>query len=89
MSEKDTLDTKDAVLSKIMQLSFAALEANLYLDGHPADKEALLYFRKTSDELCRLYDAYEEEYGPLTACGDGYYDGWQWVKQPFPWEMED
>jgi spore coat protein JB len=33
--------------------------------------------------------AYEEEYGPLLNFGfDGYSkEPWQWVKDPWPWEL--
>ncbi len=87
MSEQEAI-SREALLKKLMEASFAAHEANLYLDGHPTDKDALLYFQKESDACRRLTDAYEEEYGPITAYGDGYHDDWQWVKTPFPWEME-
>ncbi len=88
MNDRNDTYTKDALEKKIRALSFAALEANLYLDGHPSDKEALAYFRKTNEELCRMTEAYEEEYAPLTAAGDGYHDGFSWATMPFPWEME-
>lgn len=86
---KNNATTRDALLRRISELSFVTLETNLYLDGHPCEKEALAFFRKKTEELCRLTEEYEEEYGPLTAAGDGYGDTWQWVKTKWPWEMED
>lgn len=82
-------DAQKKMLEEIMTLGFCVLEQNLYLDGHPDNTEALSDFRKNSDKLKRLTEAYEEEYAPLTAAGDGYENSFQWVKQPFPWEMED
>ena len=83
-----SITKEEALLRRIAELSFVTLETNLYLDGHPSDTAALAFFRKNNEELCRLTEAYEEEYGPLTASGDGYGDTWLWSTTKWPWEME-
>lgn len=78
---------REALLQDIGELSFAVLEMNLYLDGHPDNKEALKDYRKAVEELTRITEMYEEEFGPLTAMGDGYADEFLWSRQPWPWQM--
>lgn len=83
------MSEREKLMKKIAELSFAAVETNLYLDAYPDNREALAYFRKINDELERATEAYEEEYGPLTAGGDGYDEDFRWAKMPWPWQTEE
>ena len=82
-------DRREMLMKEIAKLSFAALETNLYLDGHPDNKEALKYYDNTSKELKSKTEEYEKEYGPLTAMGSKNDKEWQWSTQKWPWQMED
>ncbi len=59
--------------------AFAAWELRLYLNTHPYDKEALALFCK----LCREADG--ENYASAFLTDDGA-GGWNWVRNPWPWE---
>ena len=59
--------------------SFAAWEMRLYLNTHPNDKRAMQFFQ----QLCRQMkqSGYACAFAP---CGT---DVWQWVEDPWPWEV--
>ncbi len=64
------------------QAVFAAWELRLYLNTHPNDKEALALFRK----LCKEVE--EPNYATSFLKDDGCSNGWNWVKNPWPWEYD-
>lgn len=69
-------------------VSFVVDDTKLFLDTHPDNKEALEHFENYSNARKNAMKEYAEHFGPLTvdtASGDDY---WQWVKHPWPWEME-
>lgn len=78
------------LLDFLNEVSFAAYEALLYLDTHPEDQEAMQYFKKYNMLRNRALAAYAEKYSPLTLANidgaDG--DSWEWMTQPWPWELE-
>ncbi len=73
------------LLREVQMAEFALVEANLFLDTHPTDENALAYFRRFRQIHDRAVEAYVEAFGPLTALqNEG--DRWKWVDAPFPWE---
>ena len=82
MTPKD----KFALLRDIQVYGCAAVEANLFLDTHPADKEAIACHAKYQHMLEEATAAYEEKYGPLTPGGASDCDCWSWIEGPWPWE---
>lgn len=81
-------DSRRRLLDLINESSFAVYDMLLYLDTHPNDAEAMDYFHKQS---CIRRDAlkeYARQYGPLSIdfMDDGS-DSWDWMMQPWPWEM--
>jgi spore coat protein JB len=78
------------LLQRIMQISFAALELNLYLDTHPEDTRALEQYNRLHQELAELKKQYEQQRGePLLNFGYGMNSGktWRWAETPWPWDM--
>lgn len=82
------MDCKDqlALLKKVQEMEFVAIELNLYLDTHPNDEEAIQDYNWAIDNLLKYIQEYEDKYGPLTpiyksACP------WEWSQGPWPWEM--
>lgn len=73
------------LLREVQMAEFALVEANLFLDTHPTDTNALEYFYKYKQIHERAVEAYTAAYGPLTAM---QYSGgkWKWTDGPFPWE---
>lgn len=70
-------------------VSFAALDASLYLDSHPDDPEALEYFHHFNGARQQALKEYSMRFGPLTLDTAQSSDRWKWALQPWPWEMED
>ena len=77
--------------SQIQAYSFALLETNLFLNSHPENQMALDYYNKTLEKQKALTKEYEQKYGPLTVMGSGdtKFSTWDWVKTPWPWQMEE
>ena len=79
---------KQKLLDHIRAAHFAMLETGLFLDTHPHDKEALKKFEVYRVKYKELVKQYEESFGPLTLMGDFGSDGFDWIKNPWPWEKE-
>lgn len=75
------------MLRTVQQLAFSVHETVLFLDAHPHCKSALAYYAKQSKMLKEAIEAYEKNFGPLTANGVCS-DEWTWIKGPWPWEYE-
>lgn len=73
------------LLMYIAQVSFALTEANLYLDTHPCDQDAMDYYRQVKKLRKEALEKYQSQFGPLL--NDGVRsDTWDWVDAPWPWE---
>ncbi|MBO6141717.1 MAG: spore coat protein CotJB [Ruminococcus sp.] len=85
----DAKERKAAML-KVQQLSFALVEAGLYLDSHPTCEKGIAYFKKHKAELDKARAEYEKKFGPLKMENALGADDkkWQWVCEPFPWVSE-
>lgn len=81
-------DKRMALLIKIQEMQFVAIELQQYLDTHPCDADALNDYRCAVDVLHKYIKEYECEYGSLIALSP-HYDGdnWDWAEGPWPWEM--
>ena len=78
---------KAELLKEIMALEFSLVDLNLYLDTHPEDERALMVFEQYSRKLKSLRGRYEKEYAPLTALEAGN-RSWNWIEDPWPWEID-
>ncbi len=79
--------TRKQMLSWINMVSFAVVEASLYLDTHPTDPTALAYFREYSQLRRQALDDYAAIYGPLNLdTAPTGQERWEWINQPWPWE---
>ena len=76
---------KEKMLLKIMALSFAINDLNLYLDLHPENKEMFNLFKKYIEEKEVLCNEYERIYGPLEITGDKG-NKYNWLDSPWPWD---
>ena len=79
---------REILLKKIGTYKFALKDLQLYLDTHPYDAEPLKKFDVYSFRYKEFLKQYEKEYGPLSASGDFGSNGFDWVKNPWPWEKE-
>ncbi len=76
---------REEVLWKIMELSFAITDLNLYLDGHPSDLESYELLQKYVDEKRALDQEYVTKYGPLKVTNTKTKQ-YEWTKSPWPWD---
>lgn len=87
MNIERTDRSRGELAAKIKELSFAGIEAQLFLDTHPDSRAALSYYHDTVDELNRLVDEYTDMYGPLTAQRSSR-GAWNWIDGPWPWQTD-
>lgn len=78
---------KKNLLYYITVVSFAALDASLYLDTHPQDEDAMEYFNHFIEARRQAVKEYSMRFGPLNLdqIKDSS-DEWKWATQPWPWE---
>ena len=76
----------DKMLKRVQMYGFACLEAHLFLNTHPRNRQALDYYRKMSMLYRQARDEYIKKCGPLRA-SDVSDDAqmWEWIKGPWPW----
>ena len=87
MSLMKKTSSRDRLLKNVQAASFAVDEARLYLDTHPNDKKAQIYFDKYNEARKKAMQEFEEQYGPLlTDDIEATKSGWTWIDDPFPWD---
>ena len=75
-------------LKAIAAYGFALDDALLYLDTHPCDAQALMYYQEQQEAYRAAKQAYVQCYGPLQmddAAGTMHL----WTETPWPWEGVD
>ena len=81
------MNGKKALEKDIARLSFTMDELRLFLDTHPKDAQALAAFRALKAKRQERIEQYQEQCGPLDAYSGGGTDSWNWLKNPWPWEV--
>jgi spore coat protein JB len=82
------IEHQACMLEKIQELSFTAVDLNLYLDNNPTDQNALGHYNAVCHQLDCAKKAYEQIYGPLMNFGESPSQfPWRWVQGPWPWEI--
>jgi len=81
-------DLKDCLLADLQAVCFAAHDLALFLNTHAYNAEALKYYRELIEARQDLVEAYEREFGPLTAQDAAFTstERWDWVDEPWPWQ---
>lgn len=77
---------KNAMLKKLSATQFTLWEMHLYLDTHPWDLQMVEAHNKAALKYKALLNEYEENFCPLTAKKA---QGFEWLKGPWPWEIEE
>ncbi len=78
--------TRQQLMQKIMEYSFALVDLTEYLDTHPDDSDALETYKKLNDMYQKYYNEYTTQYGPITPGDVNSQSYWTWVAEFFPWE---
>lgn len=81
-------DERKRMLYEIQENSFAAHEANLYLDTHPNDSDMIRLFKEYNKKVDELTLNYERKYGPICLSdNEGIKNtSWNWIDKPWPWD---
>lgn len=85
----EKMNDRRQLMNAVYQAGFALDEATLYLDTHPCDKRAIEYYNMMKKMYKKAYNDYTTNFGPLSIRDvDVSNEKWNWVKTPWPWEME-
>lgn len=79
---------RNDLMERINEASFAVDDVKLYLDTHPWDDEALVYFQEYSRMRNEALKEYVKHYSPLTVDTASYSEDarWKWIDEPWPWQ---
>lgn len=83
-----TTKTRSQLMQCITEASFAMNEANLFLDTHPYNKEALEYYEHYRQIRNEAMKDYRDCYGPISSYDVEAANVWTWIESPWPWEGE-
>jgi len=72
------------LLKKLCAARFFLHDLHLYLDTHPADIQILEICKKCESQYMHIKKEYEEKYGCISRPCYGV----EWLKDPWPWDME-
>lgn len=79
---------REKALMRVQTMAFALTEANLYLDTHPDDIQALNYYHKAVSEYNDAVNTFINNFGPLDITQVQSTSAWTWVEGCMPWEGE-
>lgn len=78
-------NSREYLLRKWQEYSFAAYDAKLYLDTHPDSRAALSYFNKFNSLSNKVATELQQKYGAVDTDLDTELHSWNWVNMPWPW----
>lgn len=78
---------RQRLLRAIQAHDFVLTDLSLYLDTHPTCTHGLACYQAHKQMRDEAMAAYTEKYGPLTH--EHVTGTWNWVCNPWPWELED
>ncbi len=79
---------REELLLKIMELSFAINDLNLYLDLHPEDTKMLKKFNELVEHACKYEMEYIKNYGDIEVVDNTSEVKFEWICNPWPWDNE-
>ncbi len=88
MASNNSQNINVPLLMEIMELQFTVLELVLYLNTHPEDRRALKNHNKYARRLSDLLEKYQNKYQPLVNEYPGADYPWNWINEPWPWEID-
>lgn len=73
--------------NELMALQFAMSDLAQYLDTHPDDTDAVTLFQEYAARCAEAKAAYEAKHGPILMKNAGENGTWDWICDPWPWEI--
>ena len=80
---------KQEALQAVNEAGFALQELVLSLDTHPCCTAGLTRDHLAKQAYHEAVEAYTSRFGPLQIDQVKACSSWQWIAEPWPWEMED
>ena len=77
--------TREEMLTDISAFDFMLTDLNLYLDTHPEDHNALMYYNNIRNQYNALKQQFTNDFGPLTPNSTSN-TFWNWIDNPWPWD---
>lgn len=87
MGGGNSAELADTPLHELQALGFAIVELGEYLDTHSDDAEAFALFQSYAALYQQGRETYESMYGPLTQRSSAAGEQYQWLNDPWPWEL--
>ena len=81
------MSEREKLLRNLSAQQFAAWETALFLDTHPTCTAALKAHKEYMAAAEAAKKEYTEKYGMLTHADTHGDDFWQWVCDPWPWDL--
>jgi len=78
---------RSSALEQLSAVGFKLLDLHLYLDTHMGDQAIQNLYRRTQTQYEALKNEFEAQYGPLSISGAA--GGAEWLKDPWPWDLEE
>lgn len=83
------MTAREKALNRLQMYQFAMHDAKLFLDTHPNDRDALKAFRQYNKLVEDAMEDFVKRYGPVLASQVSEdAESFDWVKGPWPWEVE-
>ena len=78
---------KQKAMQDVRQHQFDLIDAGMYLDSHTEDEMELQYLRMMRKKKQQAEELYQKHFGPLTLFDAGTDKRWNWIDEPWPWEV--
>lgn len=80
---------RQKLLRAVQMHDFMLTDLALYLDSHPTCRKGLACYQSHKRMRDEAAAAYTAKYGPLIHSDVTCDTQWNWVNNPWPWELED
>ena len=80
---------RSELLKEIQMLDFALQDVILFLDLHPDNEEANLFYRNVKKQLAYHVREYERDYEMIENRSPFTYDFISYSNEPWPWERKE
>lgn len=81
--------TRAEAMRNVQMYGFAMFDTMLFLDTHPGSREAMEFLDYTRGIYREAVETFQTQFGPLNAGNADVSGSWEWVSEPWPWELEE
>lgn len=77
---------REVMLLEVMELCFAIIDLELYLDVNPNDTVMLKKYNELVEKSAKKELEYVKKYGPLELIDSDNATKFEWIDNPWPWD---